>query len=173
MQSSQWKLFHEIFIYLNITTLADIVTACGKFITKEAYQGIKSYESIHKWPHQQHFISNAHRELWTKCKINITQRRSRQLRQPLGAWTTTPTTIQPYRMAGNKLLVQQKDGSWLQHDQCLNQQQNKVTRDLFWRAGEPTQRASQRAYNSRCSALRNHPGCWTQQSTGGWATAEY
>ena len=73
MQSSQWKIFCEMFIYLNITTLAEIVTACGKFITKEAYQGIKSYESIHKLPRQQRFISNTHRELWTKCKTNNTQ----------------------------------------------------------------------------------------------------
>ena len=34
-QSSQWKLFREMFIFLNITTLADIVTACEKFITKK------------------------------------------------------------------------------------------------------------------------------------------
>ena len=63
MQQRQWQLFREMFIYLNITTLADIVTACGKFITKEAYQGAKSYESIHKWPRQQHFIFNNHHEL--------------------------------------------------------------------------------------------------------------
>ena len=63
MQSRQWKLFREMSIYLNIATIADIVTACGQFITKEAYKGAKSYESIHKWARQQHFISNAHREL--------------------------------------------------------------------------------------------------------------
>ena len=66
MQPRKWKLFREMFIYLNITTIVDIVTACGQFITKEAYKGIKSYESIHKWPRQQHFISNAQRDLWTK-----------------------------------------------------------------------------------------------------------
>ena len=37
LPSSQRKLFREMFIYLNITTIADIVTACGQFITKEAY----------------------------------------------------------------------------------------------------------------------------------------
>ena len=63
MLPRQWKLFREIFIYLNITTIADIVTACGQFIMKQAYEGTKSYESIHKWPRQQHFISKAHREL--------------------------------------------------------------------------------------------------------------
>ena len=79
MQPCQWKLFREMFIYLNITTIADIVPACGQFITKEAYKGAKSCESIHKWPHQQHFISKAHRELWTKCMINIIQQGSRKL----------------------------------------------------------------------------------------------
>ena len=82
----QWKLFREMFIHLNITTLADIVTACGKYITKKAEAGKKSYESIHKWPRQQHHISNEHRELWTTCMSNITQQGSRQLRQPLGIW---------------------------------------------------------------------------------------
>ena len=48
MQPCQWKLFCEMFIHLNITTLPDIVTACGKYITKEAHAGDKSYESIHK-----------------------------------------------------------------------------------------------------------------------------
>ena len=85
MLPRQWKLFREMFIYLNITTIADIVTACGQFITKEAYAGIKSYESIHKWPRQQHFISKAHRKLWTNCMINITRQGSRHLLQPLGA----------------------------------------------------------------------------------------
>ena len=73
MQKRQWKLFREIFIYLNITTIADIVTACGKYITKEAKDGKKSYESIHKWPRQQHHISAKHREIWTTCMSNITQ----------------------------------------------------------------------------------------------------
>ena len=135
MQSSQWKLFREMFKYLNITIIANIVTACGQFITKEAYKGTKSYESIHKWPRQQHFISNAHREFWSTCMISITQRGSRQLRQPLGAWTTSPTTIRPYRMAGDKLLVQQQDGSWLQHDQCLHQPQTRSTRIHFEELG--------------------------------------
>ena len=85
MQPHKWKLFQEMFIYLNITTLADIVTACGQFITKEAYAGAKSYESIHKWPCQQHFISNPHCELWSTCMISITQHGARQLRQPLGS----------------------------------------------------------------------------------------
>ena len=82
MQLSQWKLFREMFIFLNITTIADIVTACGTFITKEAYVGTKSYESIHKWSRQQHCISNAHCEFWSTCMISITQLGSRQLRQP-------------------------------------------------------------------------------------------
>ena len=138
MQSSQWKLFREMFIYFNITTIADIVTACGQFIMKEAYTGTKSYESIHKWPCQQHFISNAHRELWTKCMISITQRGSRQLRHPLGAWTTSPTTIRPYRMAGDTLLVQQQDGSWFQHDLCLHQPQTRSTRIHFEELGGNT-----------------------------------
>ena len=119
------------FIYLNITTIADIVTACRQFITKEAYAGAKSYESIHKWPHQQHFFSNTHSELWTNCMSNITRQGSRQLRQPMGAWTAAPTTIRPYRMAGDKLLVQQKDGSWLQLDQCIHQQQTRSTHIHF------------------------------------------
>ena len=36
--------------------------------------GIRSYETIHKWPRQQHFISNAHRDFWSTCMISITQR---------------------------------------------------------------------------------------------------
>ena len=72
MQLRQWKLFREMFMYLNITTLANIVTACRKYITKEAYAGAKSYEAIHKWPRQQHSISLAHRELWSQCICGIT-----------------------------------------------------------------------------------------------------
>ena len=87
MLPRQWKLFRKTFIYLNITTIADIVTACRQFITKGAYTGIKSYESINKWTCQQHFTSIAHRKLWANCMINITQQGSRQLGQPLGAWT--------------------------------------------------------------------------------------
>ena len=30
-------------------------------------------------------------------------------------------------MAGDKLLVQQQNGSWFQHDQCLHQQQARST----------------------------------------------
>ena len=70
MQPHQLKLFREMFIYLNITNITDIVTASWQFITKEAYAGAKSYESIHKWPRQQHFISNAHREIWHDHKYD-------------------------------------------------------------------------------------------------------
>ena len=116
MQPRQWKLFSEKFIFLNITTIADIVTICGHYITKEAYASVKSYESNHKWPRQQHFISKAHRELWTTCMVNITRQGSRHLHQPMGSWITPPTTIRHHRIAGDKLLTQQQDGSWLQHD---------------------------------------------------------
>ena len=122
-------LLHSKTIWTGIVTnkfdsyfyVQDVHTACGKYITKEAYAGDKSYESIHKWPRQQHHISAEHRALWTTCMGNITQYRSRLLHQPLGTWKTAPTTIRPYRMAGDKLLVQQQDGSWIQHDQCLHQ----------------------------------------------------
>ena len=131
MQPRKWKLFREMFIYLNSTTIANIVTACGQYITKEAYAGVKSYESIHKWPRQQHYTSKAHRELWTKCVISITWQGSRHLRQPLGAWTTAPTTVRPHRMVGNKLFTQQQDGFWLQYDQHIHQQQTRSTQIQF------------------------------------------
>ena len=135
MQPRQWKLFREMFIYLNITTRADIVTACRQFITKEAYRGVKSYESMHKWPHQQHFISKAHRKLWTKCMINTTRQGSRHLHQPLGAWTTAPTTIRPHRMVGDIIFTQQQDGSWLQHDRHIHRQQTRSTHIHFEKVG--------------------------------------
>ena len=119
-------------IYLQMTDiLADIVTLCWQFITKEAYAGIKSYESIHKWLRQQHFISKDHRKLRTNCMLNITRQGSRHLLQPLGARTTPPTTIRPYRMAGDILFTQQQDGSWLQHDQHIDQQQTRSTQNRF------------------------------------------
>ena len=144
MHPSQWKLFREMFIHLNITTLGDIVTACGKFITKEAYNENKSYDSVHKWPQQQHSILLAHRELWSQCRCGITQQRSRRLLQPLGAWTTAPTTVQPYRMASDKLLVQQQDGSWIQHDQCIHQLPLRSPGAHFEELGDDTSSSPER-----------------------------
>ena len=40
-----------------------------------------------------------------------------------------------YRMGGDKLLVQQQDGSWLQHDQCLHQLHTRSTRIHFEELG--------------------------------------
>ena len=131
MQPCQWKLFRKIFIFLNITTVADIVTACGYYITKEAYTGVKSYESNHKWPLQEHFISKAHRKLWTTCMTIITWQGSRHLHIPLGAWITSPTTIRPHRMTGDILFTPQQDDSWLQRSWCLHQQQPRSTQIQF------------------------------------------
>ena len=143
MQPHKWKIFYKMFIYLNITNIANIVTACGHYITKEAYTGVKSYESIHKCPHQQHFISKAHHELWTTCMTNITRQGSRHLRQPLGVWITSPTTIRPHTMVDKKLFTQQQDGSWLQHDRHLHQQQTRSIHNHFEEGGNiPTSSAS-------------------------------
>ena len=122
---------------------------------KEAYEGAKSYKSIHKWPRQQHFISNAHRELWTKYMINITQQGSRQLQQPLGAWTTAPIAVRPYRMAGDKLLLQQQDESWLQHDQHIHQPQTSSIRIQFNELGGQQIELPREHRHSQHSASRN------------------
>ena len=77
-------------------------------------------------------ISKTHHELWTTCMTNITWQGTRHLRQPLRVWITSPTTIRPHRMAGDKLFTQQQqDGSWLQHDQRINQQHTRSTQIQF------------------------------------------
>ena len=52
LTNHQCKLFRETFIFLQVTTIADITTACGSYFAREARAVTQSYLSVFKWPRQ-------------------------------------------------------------------------------------------------------------------------
>ena len=61
LSNQQWKLFQETFIFLQVTMISDIITACGSYFTRAAREVKQSYPSVFKWPRQQHNITSAHK----------------------------------------------------------------------------------------------------------------
>ena len=67
LSNQQWTLFLEIFIFLQVTTISDIITACSSYFTQESNKVTSSYPSVFKWPWQHHNITNAHNQ----CSIKF------------------------------------------------------------------------------------------------------
>ena len=115
LSNQQWKLLREMFIFLQVTTISDIITARGGYFTQAASKVTPSYPSVFKWPRQQHNITNAHKSVF--CQIlaaNINNRQYR-LTQPLGARITTPNTIRKYCRAGDVVYCGNALGQWSSH----------------------------------------------------------
>ena len=160
MQPRQWKLFREMFIFLNITTIADIVTTCGQFITKEAYAGVQSMNPF----------TNGHVNNISYPKLTTNYKPS--------AWPTSPgrapgTYVNPWEhgpqhqqpsdptewRATNSSPNNKMDPGSSMTNVYINSKRGQPRSNLKrWGA---THWAPQWASNSQRSASRYHPHCWT------------
>ena len=128
----QWKLFRETFIFLQVTMTADITTACGSYFTREARAVTQSYQSIFKWPRQQHNITYKHK-LISHQILTANTNRHYKTQQPLGAWITKPTTSRLYRQAGEVIYNGNALGQWASHSRIPRHHQlrsNKIEYSL-------------------------------------------
>jgi hypothetical protein len=105
--------------YLQVITLAEIVTADGKYITRAAWEGHRDASRITKynWP-EQHRPSDSHWQLFRdalqRC-FNVSAQR--QLQQPM-QWDVNPAASSPWQFfwnpADERLYRRQKEG-WTAH----------------------------------------------------------
>ena len=113
---------------MNITTLADITNAAGTHLA----QGIRQLDApVH--PSIYHFhvypftITQSHRNIWREFLNTLTSNTEDKLLTPLGAWTTTPSTIRPYRIAEGLLFQQHSNKQWYRHQLSNTQQITRTT----------------------------------------------
>ena len=116
---------------MNITTLADITNAAGTHLA----HGIRQlcgpvYPSIFHFHIQPLAITRAHHTIWRSFLNAITLNTNDKLITPLGAWTTTPSTHRPYRLAGGSLYTKHQNEQWYRHQLCNT---IRVTRKTYRR----------------------------------------
>ena len=61
---SELHQFHQVFQYLRITTLSDIVCPSGSFLCLSAWNCLLRCNSNYKWPNKSFHISNSHKRIW-------------------------------------------------------------------------------------------------------------
>ena len=117
------RLFRDCFRHMNVTTLADITNAAGTHLARGARElRVPAYPSIFHFHLQPIKITTEHRAIWNRCLDAITTSNRQQLYTPLGAWTSTPSTIRPFRLAGGSLYKQHDNKQWYWHQLCDSQQ---------------------------------------------------
>jgi hypothetical protein len=81
-------------LHLKVTTLSDVVTAQGKQITEEVFEGTKptDWYSKLKWPCQL-VTTTKQQKLWKAALEAAFTLSDRSLQQPLGKWTGPPTQV--------------------------------------------------------------------------------
>ena len=128
----QWKLYRETYIFLQVTTIANITTACGSYFNREARAVTQSYPSVFKWPRQQHNITYKHKLIF--CQIlTANTNRHYKIQQPLGPWNTKPTTSRLYHQTGEVVYSGNALGQWTSHSRMPRRHQlrsNKVEYSL-------------------------------------------
>ena len=117
LTNHHWKLFWETLIFLQVTTISDITTACGSFFTQVAREVTQSYPSVFKWPCQWHHITQEHKLII--CQIlTASANHHYKLHQNFGAWITKPTTSRLYNQAGRVIYSGNVLGQWSSHS-CI------------------------------------------------------
>ena len=124
----QMRLFRECFRHMNVTTLADITNAAGTHLV----HGVRQlrgpvHPSIYHFQVNPLTITGGHRNIWRNFLNAITLISQDELNTPLGAWTTTPSTHRPYRLAGGSLYKQHANKQWYRHQLCDTHQTTCTT----------------------------------------------
>ena len=89
-----WKLFRETEIFLQVTRIADVTTACSCYFTKAAILVTLSYPLRYQWLRQQHSITRQHKQLFSPIVAAYTIDGHTRFCHPLEAWTKLPTIYQ-------------------------------------------------------------------------------
>ena len=114
---------------MHTTTLADITNAAGTHLAQDIRK-LKGpvYPSIYHFHVYPITITQSHHDIWRKfLNTLISNITTDKLSTPLGAWTSTPSTIRPYRIAGGSLFHQHSNEKWYRHQLSANQRSTRTT----------------------------------------------
>jgi hypothetical protein len=103
-------------LHLKVMTLSDVVTAQGKQITEEVFEGTKPTDrySKLKWPRQP-VTTTKQQKLWKAALEAAFTLSGRSLQQPLGKWTGPPTQVwRSFYNPWTKRVVTSTTGSTIQ-----------------------------------------------------------
>ena len=113
---------------MNTTTLADITNAAGTHLAHDIRKlDGPIYPSIYHFHVNPLTITQSHRNIWREFLNTLTLNTKDKLTTPLGAWTTTPSTLRPYRLAGGSLFQQHSNNQWYRHQLSDIQQRTRTT----------------------------------------------
>ena len=110
------RKYHQVFQYLHITTLSDMVDPSGKILRKSAWDCQKFCKSEYKWPENSFKITPQHKNIWHTVLEQIVCTRTRQLRNPLGQWTGMPNGNFPFFLCVRGLVQIMLSGEWRLYD---------------------------------------------------------
>ena len=122
------RLFRECFRHMNVTTLTDITNAAGTHLVRGVrHLGGPAHPSIYHFHVNPLTITESHRTIWREFLNTLTSNTQDKLITPLGAWTTTPSTIRPYRLAGGSFFHQHSNDQWYRHQLSDTQRSTRTT----------------------------------------------
>ena len=121
-------ILRECYQHMHVTTLADITDASGTHLAKAA-RALQQpvYQSKFHFHLEPFTITKTHCRIWNEALNTITVSGGNVLSKPLGAWTTTPSTSRPYRLANGLLFAQHEDEQWYRHQLCNVQRSTRAT----------------------------------------------
>jgi hypothetical protein len=98
-------------LYLQVTTVADITTGCGRYVTQSAWAGRMDMTRYRKydWPNQGTPTANDW-NLWREAVHKSLCDHQKVLRSRLGKWLTEGSTHWYYSAAEERLYHQDSDG---------------------------------------------------------------
>jgi hypothetical protein len=99
-------------MFLQVTTLSDIVEAGGSLISKLAWDGHrdKGTGSYYEWPRSPSSLSRAHWTLWRRALEKCFTSRARTLSTPLGSWTRAPPLKWQWHFSPREDRIYAKEG---------------------------------------------------------------
>ena len=106
------KRLNECRMYLQVTTLADIVDAGGLLISLLSWEGRRDHRTgfYYEWPRSPPSLSRDHWELWRQALQKSFGLRSRTLTTPLGKWTRAPPSLWQWHYSPQEDRIYAKEG---------------------------------------------------------------
>mmetsp|Transcript_13489 Transcript_13489/g.20529 ORF Transcript_13489/g.20529 Transcript_13489/m.20529 type:complete len:116 (-) Transcript_13489:405-752(-) len=109
--------------HMHVTTLVDITNAAGTVIASDVRALRRPVHPSIYHSHLQPFtITKEHHRIWNLSFDAITTSNGKELHNPLGAWTSTPSAQRPYCPVNRSLFVQHNNLKWYQPQLCNSQQ---------------------------------------------------
>ena len=135
--ASQLDAINRCRLYLQLMTVSDVTTACGRFLTREARIGYyeKTRPHYYRWPQQQRPTDDDWQ--WWEAAMSMLVSTDNELVEPLGPWTDSDTTWTWFVSPSEERLYQREEGKWIYYSKIRSLRRRSLP--TFERQGESTE----------------------------------